>query len=102
MAGRSRSLGFRAALAAVFLVGFFVFAIAIAAALVLLGVEILKLLPEVRGGTLVSLVLFGGLACFAAAAMILWSAAPRIDRFEPPGPELQPDAVPELFREIEA
>jgi Zn-dependent protease with chaperone function len=36
------------------------------------------------------------------SASILWSLAPRRDRFQPPGPALDPAAQPRLFQEIAA
>jgi heat shock protein HtpX len=38
--------------------------------------------------------------CVASAGLILWSIAPRIDRFIPPGPRLLPDEHPRLFQEL--
>jgi Zn-dependent protease with chaperone function len=43
-----------------------------------------------------------GLACFVAAAVVIWSVLPRFDRFEPPGPEIAEDEQPALFAEIRA
>ncbi len=40
------------------------------------------------------------IVCVAAAGFIVWSVLPRIDRFQAPGPRLQPEAQPSLFREI--
>jgi len=40
------------------------------------------------------------LACLITAGVILWSILPRIDRFTPPGPRLEPDRNPDLFRQV--
>lgn len=40
------------------------------------------------------------LICLMAAGTILWSILPRFERFEAPGPELQPEKEPRLFEEI--
>ena len=40
------------------------------------------------------------LGCLAGAAIILWSVMPRPDRFEAPGPELEPAKHPKLFQMI--
>ena len=41
------------------------------------------------------------LVCIAAAATILWSIVPRVDRFVPPGPIMEPDREPRLFSLIQ-
>ncbi|MBL9174116.1 MAG: M48 family metalloprotease [Verrucomicrobiales bacterium] len=40
--------------------------------------------------------------CWLGAAFILWSVAPRRDRFRPPGPRLRPADQPRLFAELES
>src|SRR5262245_19989082 len=35
--------------------------------------------------------------CILGAAIILWSILPRVDRFTPPGPNLEPKEPPKLF-----
>ncbi len=40
------------------------------------------------------------LACLITAGVILWSILPRIDRFIPPGPRLEPEKNPDLFRQV--
>jgi heat shock protein HtpX len=39
--------------------------------------------------------------CLVGAVAILWAIFPRIDRFEAPGPHLEPAEHPRLFRELE-
>lgn len=38
---------------------------------------------------------------YIAGAVVAWSLLPRLDAFEPPGPELDKPTHPALFREIE-
>lgn len=40
--------------------------------------------------------------CVLGAGVILWSVAPRRDRFPPPGPRLRPAEQPRLFAELES
>lgn len=40
--------------------------------------------------------------CVLGAGFILWSVAPRRDRFTPPGPRLRPAEQPRLFAELES
>jgi Zn-dependent protease with chaperone function len=42
------------------------------------------------------------LFCLAGAGIVLWSAVPRPDRFQRPGPELTASNQPDLFRLIES
>jgi heat shock protein HtpX len=39
--------------------------------------------------------------CLVGALAILWAIFPRIDRFQAPGPRLEPAEQPRLFRELE-
>jgi len=96
------SLAVRAVFAIALMVGFYVLAIAVAAALVLLGWGILALLPSVRIGKAMLLMLLAAGACVVAAGIVLWSVLPRIDRFKPPGPEIKAGDHPRLFAEIRA
>src|SRR5262245_1917980 len=96
------SLAVRAVFAIVLMVGFYVLAIAMAAVLVLAGWGILTLLPSARVVKLMLLMLLAAGACVIAAGIVLWSVLPRIDRFRPPGPEIQPGDHPRLFAEIRA
>jgi heat shock protein HtpX len=91
------SLGVRAAIAVALLVSFFALALGAAFGLAWGGVELFSLLAHVRVWRGVLWIVLGALGCFAAAAVILWSILPRIDRFEPPGPELARGEAPGLF-----
>jgi Zn-dependent protease with chaperone function len=82
------SLAGRAALAILLMVGFYLLAITLAATLIL-G-------PVMVSGVPIRLLLMGWLA----GGVVLWSIIPRIDSFEPPGPELDARAQPRLFGEI--
>ncbi len=76
-------------------------ALAIGAVVLLaaLGALLFASLGSLRGnGILVMGVL--AIACFAAAAVIVWSMFPRVDKFEPPGPEITAAEQPVLFAEI--
>jgi len=89
---KSSSLAFRASIAVVLLVGFYVLAIAIAA--------VLAYIPYAEWNYAHRLHIKLTLGCIAGAAIILWSIVPRIDRFVAPGPELRPDRHPEMFKAI--
>lgn len=91
----------RAVLAISLMVLFYALAVAGAAALAAMGVLLLWTLVSLdgRGAFVIGLV---GLACLAAAAVVIWSVLPRFDRFEPPGLETTEDEQPELFAEIRA
>lgn len=95
-----RSLATRALMAVLLMVFFYVLAAWAAALLVWLGIALFKVLPEVHGRGLL-VVGLAAVACLGAAVVVAWSVAPRIDRFEAPGPELFADDEPELFAEIE-
>lgn len=96
---RTRSLAFRATLALLLLLAFYALIVGSACGLVWLGLRTFTFAAGVEGRA-AGYIFFGGIACFVGAAVLLWSALPRIDRFEPPGPELQPDDAPELFAAI--
>ncbi len=91
---RAPSLAGRAAQALLLTAGFYLLALAIAAALIALPVLEWVYAHRVDGRILV-LGLAGG-------GTILWSLLPRRDRFEAPGPRLTREAQPELFAEIDA
>lgn len=91
----------RAVLAITLMVLFYALAAAGIAALAWVGMKLFEVLPSIGGrGTLVVGLI--GVACFAAAAVVIWSVLPRLDRFEPPGPEITEDEQPALFAEIRA
>jgi Zn-dependent protease with chaperone function len=96
------SLAVRAGFAIVLMVLFYALAVAVAAVLVLLGLLLVRALPSVRVGRLMVLMVGAAAACVVAAAVIVWSVLPRLDRFEPPGPEVVEADHPRLFAEIRA
>lgn len=89
-----------AATALLLMVLFFASAAAAGLGLIFAGWELGGgVLNQVRGRGMIVL----GLICLAligAGVVVLWSILPRIDRFEPPGPELLPGEHPLLFRQI--
>ncbi len=89
----SSSLASRAVLALVLMVGFYVLAIGIAAALLFL-----IYLQVINDSFSIKISIF----CLIGAGIIIWSILPRIDRFVPPGPRLKPEDHPRLFAELES
>jgi heat shock protein HtpX len=94
---------------ALFAVFGFVFFYAVTAAavagLVWLGITSFGWLEHIRNGKAMLLIVCVAGGCLLAAAVLAWSALPRIDKFEPPGPELKESQQPELFaliREVAA
>ena len=79
----------RALLAVGLMIGFYVLAIAIAAALLWI--------PYAEMAYLNRLDIRIAAACVACALTILWSLMPRRDRFTPPGPQLHDTTSPRLF-----
>src|SRR5215470_10458583 len=96
------SLATRAAFAIALMALFYALAVAVSAALVLLGVLALSILPSVRNGRLMLVLVAVGAMCIVAAGEVVWSVLPRFDRFEPPGPEVREADHPRLFAEIRA
>src|SRR4026208_621813 len=88
----ARSLRTRAVLALLLMVGFYVFALAIAAALLSVPYFEVMYLDRING----RLTLF----CVIGGLTILWAIIPRIDKFEAPGPMLTPSNAPQLFTMI--
>lgn len=84
-----RSIAGRATLALVLMVGFYALALGLAAGLLWIPWAEWHYLGRVHGQVLMFTV--GG------AIAILVAVAPRADRFEPPGPRLEPAAHPRLF-----
>jgi Zn-dependent protease with chaperone function len=89
-------IGLRAALALALMVGFYVFAVAVALGLLTIpyaefvyGGSIARLSP--RAAAMIAAV------CIGAAGSILWSLLPRADKFSPPGPQLTAETQPRLF-----
>ena len=83
------SIARRAALAVALLVGFYLFAIAIALGLLLLPWLEWRIAGRVEGRL--------GLFAIIGAVAILWSIVPRRDHFEEPGPRLTEHDHPRLF-----
>ena len=87
----SRSLALRAVLAVALMIGFYVLAFAMVAALLAL------LYAQLAAGRIyVKVALF----CVVGAGAILWSIFPRLDRFPAPGPCLRSEQHPRLFEAI--
>lgn len=96
------SLAIRAVFAIVLMVLFYALAAAVAAALVGLGIVILKHVTLIHNVRAMFAIGLAGLACIAAAGVIAWSMLPRFDRFTAPGPEVVEARHPRLFAEIRA
>ena len=88
----ARSLQHRAMLALLLMVGFYVFAVAVAGALLWVPYAEVMYMERING----RLTLF----CIAGGLTILWAIVPRIDKFEAPGPRLTPVNAPQLFTMI--
>ena len=82
----------RALLAIALMVGFYVLALAIAAALLWIPYAEWQYVGRVHPKI--------AFLCVVAAGTVLWAILPRPDRFEPPGPRLDEARYPELFRMI--
>jgi Zn-dependent protease with chaperone function len=89
----SPSVAGRALLAIGLLIGFYIFALAIAGALAWVSYA------DYTYATRPHWKIVAGCAFLSGA--ILWSLIPRMDRFEPPGPKLDSVRHPKLFAEIE-
>lgn len=77
-----QSLASRAVAAVALMIGFYLLAFTVVAGLLFIPYA------EWRWGDRIHVnVAFG---CLASAAVILWSILPRIDRFQAPGPRLEP------------
>lgn len=85
----SRSLRTRAVLALLLMVGFYGFALAIAAGLLWIPYAEYTYLDRLD----LRILIFS----LAGAGTILWALVPRIDNFEAPGPRLTPANAPHLF-----
>ena len=81
---RTGSLVLRALLAVGLMLGFYALALAVALGLLYIPYAEMAYLNRLN----IRLALF----CLAAAGIVLWSAVPRPDRFEAPGPELTPSS----------
>jgi heat shock protein HtpX len=85
----ARSLRTRAVLALLLMVGFYVFALAIAGGLLWVPYAEVTYAERVNA----RLTLF----CIIGGLTILYAIVPRIDKFEAPGPRLTPANAPKLF-----
>ena len=92
MTPRSPSVGFRAVLAVGLMVGFYALALGLAGALLWVPYAVFNYAGRIPAKL--------ALSCLAGTAIILWSVMPRRDRFEGPGPELEPARHPKLFQMI--
>jgi heat shock protein HtpX len=91
---KERSLRTRALLAVFLFFGFYLLALFIAAVLALIPYLEWKAMHHITGRL--------ALACLAGAGIILWSIAPRRDKFVPPGPRIMPEEHPRFFEIIES
>ncbi|MFN7979621.1 MAG: M48 family metallopeptidase [Vicinamibacterales bacterium] len=91
---RPTSLARRALLAIGLMVGFYVLALVISAALV--AVPVLEY--RLRGRITFQL----AFACLGSAGAVLWALVPRRDQFTPPGPLLERARYPRLFAMLDA
>ncbi len=73
--------------------GFYAFALAMVAALLWVPYAELRYVHRVHFQLTA--------VCLGADGTILWSLVPRRDRFEPPGPPLEPESQPKLFAVID-
>jgi len=92
MKPRSPSVGLRAVLALGLMIGFYALALGLAGALLWVPYALFTYAHRVPGKL--------ALGCLVGAAVILWSIMPRRDRFEAPGPQLEPRRHPKLFEMI--
>jgi heat shock protein HtpX len=83
------SLASRAVAAVALMIGFYLLALTIIGALLFIPYA------EWHWGNRIHIKL--ALFCIVSAGVILWSILPRMDRFEAPGPRLEPGDHPELF-----
>jgi Zn-dependent protease with chaperone function len=91
---RQVSFAGRALTAVALMIGFYLLAIGMAAALLWVVYAEVVLFHRIH--------LQLTLACVVGAAVILWSVVPRPDRFEAPGPRLERERHPRLFKELES
>lgn len=88
------SLTTRALVAILLMIGFYLLALAVAGGLLRIVYAEFTYFDRIN----VRLTL----ACVLGAAAILWSIIPRRDKFEPPGPRVDPATQPRLFAELQA
>ena len=92
MKTHSPSVGLRAVLALGLMIGFYALALGLAATLLWVPYALYTYAHRIPGKL--------ALGCVLGAAVILWSVMPRRDRFEAPGPQLEPRRHPKLFEMI--
>ena len=92
MTPRSSSVGLRAVLALGLMIGFYALALGLAGSLLWVPYAVFSYAHRIPAKL--------ALGCLAGAAIILWSIMPRRDRFEAPGPQLEPRRHPKLFEMI--
>ncbi|MFO1461915.1 MAG: M48 family metallopeptidase [Verrucomicrobiota bacterium] len=90
----SPTLTRRIAMAIALMVGFYLLALTMAAGLLYLPLAAAQSTGESNAWVTTY--------CMLGAGLILWSVAPRRDRFKPPGPRLRPADQPRLFAELES
>ena len=88
----SSSLGLRAVLALILMIGFYGLAIAVALGLLYVPYAEWTYANRIH----VRVAIF----CVAGAGIIIWSIIPRRSRFTPPGPRITPEKQPRFFSEI--
>lgn len=86
------SLSIRATIALALMIGFYIFALAVAFGLLWI--------PYAEFTYFNRLDLRIGIGCVIGAGIVLWSIVPRRDHFEAPGPRLDPAQQPRLFAEV--
>lgn len=94
MVSRPPRLFLRTVIAIMVIVSFYTFALVIAGGLFYISY---MSFAWARSGLLLAKI---GLPCVASGGVILWSIIPRLDRFSPPGPRLNPAEHPKLFEQI--
>jgi Zn-dependent protease with chaperone function len=86
-------LAARALLAVALMIGYYVLAVGVSAALLWIPYAEFRYLERVDFRI--------AAACVVGAGTILWALVPRPDHFEKPGPQLTPSTAPELFAVID-
>lgn len=94
MVSRPPRLFLRTFIAIIVIISFYTFAILIAGGLFYISY---MSFAWGRSGVLLAKI---ALPCIASGGIILWSIIPRLDRFSPPGPRLNPAEHPKLFEQI--
>lgn len=90
----------QAVVALVLAAAFYVVALGSAAGLAWAGYALGTTITHIRGRGIIA-VAVGALALVCAGLVVMWSILPRWQRFVPPGPELERQKHPRLFKEID-